>query len=71
MIIDILARQAAEIIKRKQVEEELRESQEDLDSTQAVGNIGNWRLDSHKNELTWSDENHRIFRHPKRHPFNL
>jgi PAS domain S-box-containing protein len=68
IIIDILARQAAEIIKRKQVEEELHESQEDLYSTQAVGNIGNWRLDMFKNSLTWSNENHRIFGIPKGTP---
>ena len=61
IFIDILVRQAAEVIKRKLVEEELCEIQEDLDSTQAVGNIGNWRLDSLKNELKWSNENHRIF----------
>jgi PAS domain S-box-containing protein len=42
-------------------EEALHKNREDLDRAQAVGNIGSWRLDVHKNELTWSDENHRIF----------
>lgn len=39
----------------------LKESQEDLKSAQAVGNIGNWRLNVHRNELIWSEENYRIF----------
>ena len=39
----------------------LQENRKDLDRAQAVGNLGSWRLDVHKNELTWSDENHRIF----------
>ncbi|AKB51114.1 sensory transduction histidine kinase [Methanosarcina barkeri str. Wiesmoor] len=39
----------------------LEKNREDLDRAQTVGNIGSWSLDVHKNELTWSDENHRIF----------
>jgi len=46
----------------------LRESQQDLNRAQAVGNIGSWRLDVRRNELTWSDENHRIFGIPKGTP---
>jgi len=46
----------------------LRESQEDLNRAQAVAHIGSWRLDVRKNELTWSDENHRIFGIPKGTP---
>ena len=42
-------------------QEELRESREDLNRAQAVAHIGSWRLNVQKNELTWSDENHRIF----------
>ena len=44
---------------------ELHDSQRDLNRAQAVGNIGSWRMDVQKNELTWSDENHRIFGIPK------
>jgi PAS domain S-box-containing protein len=39
----------------------LRQSQEDLDRAQQVGQIGSWRLDVQRNVLTWSDENYRIF----------
>ena len=50
-----------EVRERKLAEQALRQSREDLNRAQAVGNIGSWRLDTRKNELTWSDENHRIF----------
>lgn len=51
--------------KAEQQAQLLRESQEDLHRAQTVGNIGSWRLDVRRNELTWSDENHRIFGIPK------
>ena len=54
-----------DITERKQAEEVLRQSREDLDRAQAVGQIGSWRLDVGRNVLTWSDENHRIFGLPK------
>ncbi len=41
--------------------DELQENRKDFDRAQEVGNIGSWRLDMCKNELKWSDENHRIF----------
>ena len=40
---------------------DLRESREDLNRAQAVAHIGSWRLNIHRNELRWSEENHRIF----------
>jgi len=46
----------------------LQKTREDFDRAQAVGNIGGWRLDVRSNELTWSDENHRIFGIPKGAP---
>lgn len=57
-----------DITERKAAEEVLRESREDLDRAQTVGQIGWWRLDTRKNILTWSDENHRIFGVPKGTP---
>ena len=57
-----------EIAERKRAEKALHESREDLNHAQAVGNIGSWRLDVRRNELTWSDENHRIFGIPKGTP---
>ena len=57
-----------DITERKQAEEALRQSREDLDRAQEVGQIGSWRLDVRRNVLTWSDENHRIFGVPKGTP---
>jgi PAS domain S-box-containing protein len=50
-----------DITERKRAEETLRQSREDLDRAQEVGQIGWWRMDVRRNVLTWSDENHRIF----------
>ncbi|HNR14764.1 MAG TPA: PAS domain S-box protein, partial [Thermodesulfobacteriota bacterium] len=47
---------------------ELQQSQEDLNRAQAVGQIGWWRLDTRRNMLTWSAENHRIFGVPEGTP---
>ena len=52
----------------KQAEETLRQNREDLNRAQVVAHIGSWRLDVRRNELTWSDENHRIFGIPKGTP---
>ena len=57
-----------DITERKADEEALRKSREDLDRAQEVGQIGWWRLDTLRNVLTWSDENHRIFGVPKGTP---
>ena len=50
-----------DITGRKRAEAALRESREDLNQAQAVARTGSWRLNVQRNELTWSDENHRIF----------
>jgi PAS domain S-box-containing protein len=47
--------------KRKQAEEALRESREDLNHAQAVARTGSWRMDVQRDVLAWSDENYRIF----------
>jgi len=52
----------------KKAEQALRERKEDLNRAQAVGHIGSWRLDVRRNELTWSEENHRIFGVPQGTP---
>lgn len=57
-----------DVTERKQVEEALRQSREDLERAQSVGGIGSWRLDIRQNKLTWSAENHRIFGIPKGTP---
>ncbi|MDD5388515.1 MAG: PAS domain S-box protein [Gallionellaceae bacterium] len=57
-----------ETTERRKIELALRDSQADLNRAQAVGQIGSWRLDLERNELRWSDENHRIFGIPKGTP---
>ena len=57
-----------DITERRRTEEALRQSREDLDRAEAVGQIGWWRLDTRANVLTWSDENYRIFGVPKGTP---
>ncbi|MFZ2657722.1 MAG: PAS domain S-box protein [Victivallales bacterium] len=54
-----------DITERKRAEQVLRESQADLNRAQTVAQVGSWRLDVQKNELVWSDENHRIFGIPE------
>ena len=61
------------VAARRQAEQalaSLRQAQEDSDRAQQVGQIGRWRLDIHRNILTWSDENHRIFGVPKGTPLS-
>lgn len=55
---------ARDITARKQREEALRQSQQDLNRAQAVAHTGSWRLDVRRNELRWSDETYRIFGMP-------
>lgn len=46
--------------KRKEAEKALQENKQNLSYAQAVGNLGSWKLDLRKKELTWSDEHYRI-----------
>ena len=54
-----------EVAERRRPKQALRESREDLNRAQAVAHVGSWRLDVRKNELTWSDETHRMFGIPR------
>lgn len=58
------------IIRDKVSEAALNESRYDLKLAQSVAHIGSWRLDIHKNELSWSDEVYRIFNIPLGTPLN-
>ncbi len=53
--------QMGQFMQRNDAVHALAQSREDLDRAQEVGQIGWWRLDTQRNVLTWSDENHRIF----------
>ena len=57
-----------DITERKQMEQALRDHEQDLNRAQAVAHTGSWRLDVRSNQLLWSDETHRIFRIPREAP---
>jgi PAS domain S-box-containing protein len=57
-----------DITERKRAEDALRQSSEDLDRAQSVGQVGSWRLDVRSNVLSWSDECYRIFGIPRGTP---
>ncbi|OQX02633.1 MAG: hypothetical protein BWK73_42110 [Thiothrix lacustris] len=59
-----------DVTERKLADTALRESREDLNRAQTVGQIGSWRLDVNRNVLTWSAENHRIFGVPEGTPMS-
>lgn len=59
---------ARDITNRKQAEQTLRESEQDLNRAQAVAHTGSWRLDMRRNQLLWSDETYRIFGIPRGTP---
>jgi PAS domain S-box-containing protein len=50
-----------DISERKQALKALQESRTDLNRAQALAQTGSWRLNVQSDELTWSEENHRIF----------
>lgn len=52
----------------RQLSKALWESRQDFLHAQTLGQIGSWRLNVARNELIWSDENHRIFGIPKMTP---
>jgi len=54
-----------DLTEQKRAIKELREGREDLKRAQAVAHTGSWRLNVQRNELLWSDENHRVFGVPK------
>jgi PAS domain S-box-containing protein len=57
-----------DITERKQMEQAMRENEQDLNRAQAVAHTGSWRLDVRSNQLLWSDETHRIFGIPRQTP---
>lgn len=51
---------ARDITDRKRMEEQLRESRQDLNRAQAIAHIGSWRFNLRRNEAKYSDETYRI-----------
>lgn len=54
-----------DVTERKQAQEALKESRQDLERAQAVSHTGSWRLDLRNRVLLWSDETYRIFEVPR------
>jgi len=50
-----------DITERKRAENIIEQQQYYLEKAQEMGNIGTWELDLLDNQLTWTDENYRIF----------
>jgi PAS domain S-box-containing protein len=55
-LLDVLARQVADLLDRKQIELTLRESQERLSLVQLAAKIGGWDWDVTTGEIYWSPE---------------
>jgi PAS domain S-box-containing protein len=55
----------SDITEQREFEAALQRSEEDLHRAQTVAQTGSWRMNVQKNELLWSEENHRIFGIPK------
>jgi len=58
----------ADITDRERAEEALRQSEMDLNRAQAVAQTGSWRLDTRRNELTWSAQTYKMFGVPEGSP---
>jgi PAS domain S-box-containing protein len=52
---------AQDITKRKQAEEQLRQSESQLAEAQRLAHVGSWNWDLRNNTLIWSDEQYHIF----------
>ena len=51
----------ADVTERKETEEALRRSKEDLTEAQRVAHMGSWHLDVASGKVEWSDELYRMF----------
>ncbi|MDO8811972.1 MAG: PAS domain S-box protein, partial [Gallionella sp.] len=62
---------AIHFTERKRAEDALRESEENLNRAQAVGQIGSWLLNIPTNRLEWSAETYRMFGIPQQQAIDL
>jgi two-component system, cell cycle sensor histidine kinase PleC len=60
-LLNAIAERLGHITRRKQVEEELRESERRLIEAQHIGKIGNWEWFPAENKVIWSGEMYDIF----------
>src|SRR6266480_6610649 len=51
----------SDITERKRAEEALRSSEASLVRSQQIARLGSWEWDIPANEVTWSDELHRLY----------
>ena len=63
--------QIEDITERKQLEMELRRSEENLNRAQAVAQVGSWVLDIPSSRLEWSAETYRMFGIPPQQAIDL
>lgn len=57
----VIADTMAGVIRRRRTEDALRKSEANLAEAQEIAHIGSWNWDIVRNELSWSEETHRIF----------
>jgi len=50
-----------DISERRQSEEALQQSEEDLKESQRIAHVGSWRLDVLSNQVVWSDELYKMY----------
>ncbi|MDP2931594.1 MAG: PAS domain S-box protein [Chloroflexota bacterium] len=55
----------ADITKRKEVEDKLRENEANLTAAQRIARLGSWELNVKTNKVRWSDELYRIYGLPQ------
>jgi len=59
--VEFVVGSARDITERKQNEEKLRQSEQQLAKSQHLAHIGSWSWDLQNNKVFWSDETHEIF----------
>jgi PAS domain S-box-containing protein len=59
-LLDVLARQAADLIERKQAEEALKESEMRLQTTLNASRMGSWDLDLQTGAVIWNKQQYKL-----------
>jgi len=58
---EILANSLANALLKRRITTQLRISEEDLQESQRIAHIGNWRMDIASNEVVWSEELYKMY----------